>query len=43
MYNGTEAFDNDSGLLIVNNMLIIELKRGDFKLRNSTICVFPFS
>jgi hypothetical protein len=29
---GTEIFDNDTGLAIVNKILIIELKRGGFKL-----------
>ncbi len=29
---GTEVFDNDSGLSTVNKVLIIELKRGKFKL-----------
>lgn len=29
---GTEVFDNDSGLTTVNKVLIIELKRGKFKL-----------
>ncbi len=29
---GTEVFDNDSGLSTVNKVLIVELKRGKFKL-----------